>query len=301
MRRCRRKVSVRARHWWRFVIYPWLDPRGRFSAFKTIVFAALFGPALWVLWLALSDQLGARPVTEAIHQLGLWTIRLLFLSLAVTPLRGALRWPPLLQIRRMIGVACFCYGFAHFLGYALDQAFDLGKIASEIVLRFYLTIGFIALLGLGVLAATSTDGMIRRLGGRRWRRLHQAIYVIALLASIHYFLQSKLEVTEATVMGGLYLWLMGFHLVSHYRRQAILPVWVLATLSLGAALITSAGETGYFWAVRHVDPWRIIVATLTFTPVIRPGWYVLAFGLAVTGIAVLRAPRPKRAAPARAY
>lgn len=253
-----------------------------------------------MLWLALSEQLGARPVTEAIHQLGLWTIRLLFLSLAITPLRGALRWPPLLQIRRMIGVACFCYAFLHFLGYALDQAFDLGKIASEIVLRFYLTIGFIALLGLAALAATSTDGMLRRLGGRRWRRLHQASYAIGALASVHYFLQSKLEVTEATVMGGLYLWLMGFRIVSHYRRQAVLPAWVLAGLGLATALITSAGETTYFWAVRHVDPWRIILATLTFTPVIRPAWYVLAFGFAVAAIALVRAPRPRPAMPARA-
>jgi sulfoxide reductase heme-binding subunit YedZ len=282
------------------VIYPWLDPRGRFSAFKTVVFAALFGPALWVLWLALSEQLGARPVLEAIHQLGLWAIRLLFISLAVTPLRGALRWPPLLQIRRMIGVACFCYAFVHLLGYMLDQAFDLGKIVSEIALRFYLTIGFVGLIGLAVLAATSTDGMVRRLGPMRWRRLNQTSYGIAALAAIHYFLQSKLEVTEATVMGGLYLWLMGFRIVGFYRRQAILPVWVLTSLAVGSALLTSAGETAYFWLVRGVDPERILRATLTFSPVIRPAWYVLAVGLGVVALAVLRTPRPKPAVPARA-
>ncbi|HVJ52826.1 MAG TPA: protein-methionine-sulfoxide reductase heme-binding subunit MsrQ [Aliidongia sp.] len=288
----------------RSVIYPWLDPRGRFSAFKAAVFASLFLPALWVLYLGWTEQLGARPVMEAIHQLGLWAIRLLFLSLAVTPLRGALRWPNLLQIRRMLGVACFCYAFAHFLGYGLDQAFDLGKIASEIVLRLYLTIGFVALVALGILTATSTDGMVRRLGGRPWRRLHQAIYAVAALACVHYFMQSKLGVNEPVVVGGLYLWLMGFRIVSHYRRQAILPVWVLGAISLSAALLTLIGETGFFAIFMGVDPWRIIVATLTFTPAIRPCWYVLWIGLAVTLAAALRVPRskPKREAvrPARA-
>ncbi len=237
---------------------------------------------------------------EAIHQLGLWAIRLLFLSLAVTPLRAALRWPALLQVRRMIGVASFCYLMAHFSGYVLDQGFDLVKVASEIALRFYLTLGFIALVGLATLTATSTEGMMKRIGAKRWRRLHQLSYGFAALAVIHYFMQSKLEVTEATVMGGLYLWLMGFRLVSHYRRQGILPAWVLAALSLGAALITSFVETGYYWLVRNVDPWRIIMATLTFTPVIRPAWYVLGIGLAVAAVAALRTPRAKTLATVRA-
>ena len=106
-----------------------------------------------------------RPFNEAIHQFGLWTIRLIFLALAVTPLRQILQWPRLILVRRMIGVAAFAYAITHLTLYTADQMFDLAKVASEIVHRIYLTIGFTAVLGLSALAATSTDGMIRRLGG----------------------------------------------------------------------------------------------------------------------------------------
>ena len=92
------------------------------------------------------DLLGARPVNEAIHQIGLWTIRWIFLALAVTPLRQILQWPRLIAVRRMIGVAAFVYAMIHFTLYTADQAFDVGKVASEIALRVYLTIGFTALL-----------------------------------------------------------------------------------------------------------------------------------------------------------
>src|SRR6185295_6134271 len=101
------------------------------------------------------------------------------ISLAVTPLRRVARFNHLVDVRRMIGVGAFVYAAAHISLYVADQMFDLWKVASEIVLRLYLTIGFIALLGLMALAATSTDAMVRRLGAKRWQRLHQAIYVIA--------------------------------------------------------------------------------------------------------------------------
>ncbi|MEI9985970.1 MAG: ferric reductase-like transmembrane domain-containing protein [Aliidongia sp.] len=147
--------------------FPWQERNGRFSPLKAACFAALFVPALWVLGQALLGDLGPRPVTEAIHELGLWTIRLLFLALAITPLRLAWRWPQLILLRRMIGVAVFCYALAHVSGYVVDQGFDLAKVLSEIVSRIYLTIGAVAVLALVPLAVTSTDGMIRRLGARR--------------------------------------------------------------------------------------------------------------------------------------
>ena len=100
--------------------FPWQERNGRFSPLKAACFAALFLPALWVLGQALLDDLGPRPVTEAIHELGLWTIRLLFLTLAITPLRLVWRWPQLILLRRMIGVAVFCYALAHVSGYVVD-------------------------------------------------------------------------------------------------------------------------------------------------------------------------------------
>src|SRR5207237_419660 len=123
------------------------------------------------------------------------------------------RFGALMDVRRMIGVGAFAYAASHILLYVFDQMFDLGKVASEIVLRLYLTIGFTALTGLAVLAATSTDGMVRNLGPRRWQRLHQLIYVIAGLALIHFFQQTKADEWLPTFVAGLFAWMIGYRLV----------------------------------------------------------------------------------------
>ena len=147
----------------------------------------------------------------------------------------------------MVGVAAFCYVLVHFSLYVIDEAFDLGKVASEVVLRIYLTIGFTALIGLGTLAATSNDGMVRRLG-RRWQRLHRLVYVIAVLAIIHFFMQSKADVWEPIWMAGLYLWLMGWRVLDGWRRAAgSAPLWQVAALSVAAAVMTGLGEAVYYW------------------------------------------------------
>ncbi len=128
------------------------------------MFAGLFVPAAWIVYLAATGALEPKVVTEMIHRTGQWTIRFLTLSLLVTPLMRGARYPKLVAIRRMVGVAAFAYACAHLTLYVVDQHFDLAHVASEIALRFYLTIGFVAWLGLAALAATSTDAMIRRLG-----------------------------------------------------------------------------------------------------------------------------------------
>src|SRR4051794_31957479 len=143
---------------------PWRDRRGRLLWLKALVLPALFVPGLlYAGWLA-TDQLGGRPVMEVTHGTGLWTIRLLLVSLAITPFARALDWPGLLLVRRMVGVSAACYAVIHLCLYVVDQNFRLGTVVSEIALRFYLTIGFIALLGLLALAATSTDAAMQRLG-----------------------------------------------------------------------------------------------------------------------------------------
>jgi sulfoxide reductase heme-binding subunit YedZ len=143
---------------------PWRDRRGRFLPFKAAVLASLLIPgALYAFWLA-TAQLGGRPVMEAIHGTGLWAIRLLMISLAITPFARALDWPSLLLVRRNVGVAAACYAVAHLSLYVVDQNFKLLTVISEIALRFYLTIGFVTLLVLLALAFTSTDGWVRQLG-----------------------------------------------------------------------------------------------------------------------------------------
>src|SRR5260370_41138465 len=149
----------------RFFTRHWHDRGGQVSWLKLAVFLALSAPGLWTLSSYVEGNLGARPLTEVIHQTGLWTIRFLLISLAITPLRRSLRWPRLVLVRRMVGVAAFAYGLAHFATYIVDQSFNLRMVASEIVFRLYLTIGFGALSLMAVLPLTSTGGVINRLVG----------------------------------------------------------------------------------------------------------------------------------------
>jgi len=280
---------------------PWFDRSGRFSPFKTAVFAALFLPGLWIGFAYATGRLEPLPIMQAIHHAGLWAIRLLVITLMVTPFRRLFHWPELIQLRRMIGVGAFAYALGHFSLYVVDQAFDLGKVASEIALRFYLTIGFTALVGLSALAATSTDGMLRRLGGRRWRRLHKLVYPIALLGVIHYFLQSKANVSEATVVAGIFIWLMAYRaLQALLGEERPLPLWGVFALGIAAALATAFGEAAYFWARIGADPTRVLAADLMFRFGPRPAWFVLGFGMLVGLVALARAGAGRRKRERRA-
>ena len=142
---------------------PWNERNGRLSALKLVVFIGLFLPALWIGYEGLTGMLDPKPLTETLHRFGDWAVRFILLSLLVTPLRRVAQWPKLIALRRMLGLAAFFYALAHFTLYIVDQKFDLLHVGAEIALRFYLTIGFVTLLGLGALAATSTDAMIKRL------------------------------------------------------------------------------------------------------------------------------------------
>ena len=285
------------------MVYPWNDYGGRLSPLKLFFFAALFIPAGWVLTAGGLGLLGARPLNEAIHQIGLWTIRLIFLALAVTPLRQILAWPRLILVRRMIGVAAFAYVLIHFGLYVASQTFDLAKVASEIVHRVYLTIGFAALLGLAALAATSTDGVIRRLGGKRWQLLHRLVYAIAVLAVIHYCFQAKLDLWEPTVMAGLLGWLFGYRLLlwRFGKRGHLALAWV-AALSFAAGIGTALGEALYFKLAFHADPLRVLGADFSLQTGIRPAVIVLTVGLAITAAGAVRTatarPSPRRSRPA---
>lgn len=280
------------------MVLPWNDYGGRLSPLKLAVLLGLLLPAGWVFWAYGFGLLGARPLNEAIHEIGLWTIRLIFLALAITPLRQVLQWPRLILVRRMIGVAAFAYAALHFTLYAASQSFELGKIAREIVLRVYLTIGFSALLGLAALAATSTDAMVHRLGARRWQLLHRLVYAIGVLAVIHYCFQSKLDLWQPTIMAGLLGWLLGYRLLlwRFGARGYLAWPWV-GGLSLVAGVGTAVGEALYFRMAFHADPLRVLYADFSLQTGIRPALVVLAIGLVITAAGALRAaiaPSAKR-------
>ena len=278
-------------------MYPWQDYNGRTSPLKLAIFIALFAPALWTALSFAMGWLQPQPFTAAIREIGLWTIRLIFIALAITPLRQILQSPRLIVVRRMIGVAAFSYAITHLSLYTADQKFDLVKVASEIVSRIYLTIGFTAVIGLSALAATSTDGMIRRLGARNWQRLHRLVYLIALLAVVHYCMQSKLDLWEPTIVAGIYGWLIGYRLLARFLavRGRLALVWVGA-LGVAAAALTALGETAYFWVAFGVDPLRVIAANWSLVTGLRPAAIVLGLALAVT---VAGAMRGLMALPAR--
>ena len=267
--------------------WPWTEPPGRLSFFKLAVFLALFVPGAWTAANFALGMLGPRPLTEAIHQVGLWTIRFFFISLAITPARQIVQWPQLLLVRRMVGVAAFTYAFVHLILYMIDENLLLLHIASEIVLRVYLTIGFTALIGLSTLAATSTDGMVRRLGSRRWRKLHSLAYGIAVLAIIHMFMQSKADVQEATWMAGLFAWLMGYRLLARRYRGGRVPLFWAATSGVVAGVMTAIGESAYFWWKMGIAPTRVLAVNFSLIAGIRPGWIVLSASVAVCAVGML--------------
>ena len=256
-------------------IWPWDDKAGRFSSLKATALALQAAPGVYLAGAWLASALGPRPVLELIHGTGLWAIRLLLLSLAISPLRALLNWPRLLLIRRQVGLSALFYALAHLTLYALDQKWALLHVASEIALRFYLTIGFVALLGLAALGVTSTDAMVQRLG-RRWKRLHRIAYALAGLVAFHYVLQSKSDVSEATLMAGVLIWLLGWRLLPAGADRAPLPVLALGVV---AALLTAGLEFAWFALGTKIDPMKPLLAELDWSFGPHPAGQVLVLGL----------------------
>ena len=264
---------------------PWRERNGKLSPLKLAVFVALFAPLIWIGVQALNGALAPKPVTEAVYQTGQWAIRLVLISLLVSPLRRIAQWPKLIAVRRMVGVGALAYAIGHFFLFIVEQKFDLMHVAAEIALRFYLTVGFIALLGLIALGVTSTDAMIRRLGGLRWNRLHKLVYIIAALGIFHFYLQAKADVSEPALMMGFYFILMLFRLLMRFS----LPAWACVPgAALGAPALTALIEALWYAIVRHVDVWTVLAANLEFPDVIRPAVYVLGAGLAFAVVYVAR-------------
>ena len=276
---------------------PWLDRAGRLSWLKLAVFVACLAPALYLAAAYRLDALGAKPITALIHGTGEWAVRFLLFSLAISPLRRIADWGKVLLVRRMLGVTVMAYAVAHLTLYAVDQNLILTKIVSEIALRLYLTIGFVALIGLIALGLTSTDAAIRNLGPN-WHRLHRLVYTIAVLALVHYFLQSKIDVSDPVFSAGLFLLLMGWRAMRRFKWPE--RPWSLLLLAILAGLATAALEAAWYGLASGVPASLVLAANLDFSGPIRPAWWVLATGLLMPAIALLRGVRTagKTARPA---
>jgi methionine sulfoxide reductase heme-binding subunit len=276
----------------------WRDRRGRISALRVATLLLLLLPLAKAV--AESSQIahGARPLNELIHRAGFWALVFLGVTLAVTPFRRIFRYGNLIDVRRMLGVGTFCYIAAHLALFFADQSYSVGKFIHEITHRVYLIVGAVAWIGLAALAATSTDGMVRRLGGMRWRRLHQAIYAIALLALIHYFQQTKADVTVPTFAAGLFFWLIAYRVLAWWQGRGELSTLSLFLLAICVSVATFLGEAIGIAIAFHVSPMRVLGTIFDFDAGIRPGWQVLAAGLAVAVVDAVTSrwkPRATRA------
>jgi DMSO/TMAO reductase YedYZ heme-binding membrane subunit len=194
----------------------------RFGKLLILVNGAV--PLTVLAWDAWHHQLGANPQNFAILTTGMMTLIFLILTMAVTPLRKVTGWNWLANMRRMLGLYAFFYACVHFLlFFCLDRGFSVSSTLTEMVKRKYLIIGSTALIVMIPLAVTSTNAMIKRLGGKRWRALHRLAYVAAICGVIHYYMQVKADVRQPLVFGGVLTVLLGYRVVDYLRQRKPVP------------------------------------------------------------------------------
>ncbi len=199
------------------------SPR-QLAAIKVALFSLCLLPLAVLVADAIADRLGANPVEAVTRGLGDWALRLLLITLAVTPLRKLSGWHWLLRLRRMLGLFCFFYAALHLAAYVwADQFFDWAAIFDDILKRPFITVGFIAFSLLVPLAATSSNAMIRRLGGRNWQRLHRLVYPAALLGVLHFYWMVKLDTREPLLYAAILAFLLGIRLYWHWRAGGFRP------------------------------------------------------------------------------
>lgn len=202
-----------------------LDAR-TFMRVRALVFLLALVPLARLVTLGFQNKLGANPVEFVERSLGTWTLVLLCVTLSITPLRWLTGWAWPLRLRRMLGLFCFFYVTLHFTAYIwLDQWFDIAAIAKDIAKRPYVTAGFAAFLLLVPLALTSTNAMVKRLGGRNWQRLHRLVYAVALLAILHYWWHKagKNDFGEVTIYAVIVGILLGAR-IAHWIRHRRVPL-----------------------------------------------------------------------------
>jgi sulfoxide reductase heme-binding subunit YedZ len=167
---------------------------------KVLLFIVCLYPVGSLVWGLFSNQLGANPIETLTRSSGVWALRFLLITLMITPIRWVTGWAAIVRVRRMLGLFAFFYATLHMLLYlGLDQFFNLTDIWIDIVKRPFITIGFICFMLLVPLAITSTNKMMKRLGGRRWKQLHRLSYLIAVLGCLHFYMLVKADHREPII------------------------------------------------------------------------------------------------------
>ena len=210
---------------------------------KPLVFAAALIPFAHLLWRGYNGDLTADPLVEITNETGIWTLRFVVITLAITPIRRLTGWNPIIRFRRMLGLFAFFYAMLHFTTYLVGDRFAsldfpdgfiawstfvnlMASIWEDIAKRPYITVGFIALVSMAPLALTSTAGWIRRLGGRNWQRLHRLVYLTGIAGVTHYWWKVKADTLHPIVYAGIVAVLLGYRLAlsfkrSRWQRQAV--------------------------------------------------------------------------------
>ena len=255
---------------------PWTDRAGRISRLKLLMFVLVCAPCA-----AMTIEAFQAPnaVAHFLRETGVWSMRLLIATLFVSPLRRITFWTRIIVVRRMLGLASSSYAVAHLLFYMFDRNLHWSVVLREAIEAPYLTLGWIALIGLAALGLTANDASIRRLGSRNWNRLHKLIYLAAAFAIAHFLLEIHVDADEIAMISGLFVLSLLFRL-SH-RLRIGRGFWTLALLSPACGALTALAETAYFRWWTGVD-WRHVMASnLSLADGVRPGWWVAIIGLLV--------------------
>ena len=197
----------------------------KYPLLKIGVFGACLMPLAVLAGQALTHNLGANPIDEIADRTGIWTLRMLLITLAVTPARRLTGWNRLSQLRRMLGLFAFFYGSLHFVTYIwLDQFFAVEEIIADVMERPFITVGFASFVLLIPLALTSTAAMIKRLGGKRWQRLHRLVYAIAIGGVVHYLWLVKADIRQPLLYGSILGALLVYRLWDRYGRRLLVGI-----------------------------------------------------------------------------
>lgn len=205
---------------------------------KLLVFAAALVPFGHLIWRGYNGNLTADPLVEITNETGIWTLRFVVITLAITPIRKMTGWNPVIRYRRMIGLFAFFYAMLHFLTYLIGDRFAsldfpdgfvawstfvnlLASIWDDVAKRPYITVGFIAFVSMIPLALTSTAAWIRRLGGRNWQRLHRLIYLTGIAGVVHYWWRVKADTLHPAIYAALVAFLLGYRLALAFKRARL--------------------------------------------------------------------------------
>jgi sulfoxide reductase heme-binding subunit YedZ len=211
---------------------------------KPAVFIAALGPVAWLVWAAYTGNLSVNPLSDITNETGVWALRFLCITLAITPLRRLTGWNAVIKFRRMVGLFAFFYGTLHFLIYVIADRFAgldfpdgivawstlrnlAASVGEDIYKRPFITVGFTALMLMLPLAITSTAGWIRRLGGKRWQALHRLVYASACAGALHYFWLVKADVRRPITYAIVIAALLAFRAFHARKKRAVVPARVL--------------------------------------------------------------------------